>query len=236
MSRPRALDLFAGEGGSAYGLTLAGYDVTAVDDVDRPGRAPGVTWVTGDATTYPLDGFDLVTASPPCTDRTTQRTVAEPARGGPEGTGWMLPHTIERLTAWGGPWIVENVQGAARDMPGALKLCGSMFNLTDTTDGVTWLLRRHRLFLSNELLWAPRRCSCAGRPIMSVHGDLTANDRPDGKTGRRPNLRAGIDRARRLMGMPWATGRGLSLAIPPAYTRYLGELLLDRLPTREDPR
>jgi hypothetical protein len=52
VNRPRLLDLFAGEGGSAYGYHLAGFDVTAVDDRDRPARAPGVTWVTADATTY----------------------------------------------------------------------------------------------------------------------------------------------------------------------------------------
>lgn len=38
MTRPRLLDLFAGEGGAAYGYMLAGFEVTAVDDQDRPVR------------------------------------------------------------------------------------------------------------------------------------------------------------------------------------------------------
>jgi DNA (cytosine-5)-methyltransferase 1 len=230
VTRPRLLDLFAGEGGSAYGYALAGFDVTAVDDVDRPNRAPGVTWVTGDATTYPLDGFDVVTGSPPCTDHTTLRTVAETKRagGGAAGTAWMLEHTVDRFRESGVPWVIENVDGARKLMDGALKLCGSMFDLTDGG----WLLRRHRLFLSNRMLWSPGPDDCHGRPIIGVYGELTANDRRcAGSRLNRPNgdRRAGIERARRLMGMPWASAEGVTLAIPPAYTQFIGEQLMAHL-------
>lgn len=230
MRQLRLLDLFAGEGGAAYGYMLAGFDVTAVDDKERPNRAPGVTWVTGDATTYPLDGFDVVAGSPPCTDHTTLRTVAEVKRkgGGEAGTGWMLPHTIARFKASGLPFVVENVMGAREDMPGAFKLCGSMFDLTDER----WLLRRHRLFLSNRLVMAPGPCQCHGRDVMGVYGELMVNDRRcAGKRLNRPNgdIRAGVDRARRLMGMPWASAEGLPLAIPPSYTRWIGDQLIAQL-------
>lgn len=229
--KPRLLDLFAGEGGAAYGYALAGFDVTAVDDVERPNRAPGVTWITGDATTYPLDGFDVATGSPPCTDHTTLRTVAEVKRkgGGEAGTGWMLAHTVARFRASGLPYVVENVMGAREDMPGAFKLCGSMFDLTD--EG--WLLRRHRLFLSNMGVLLPGPCRCHRRNIMGVYGELMQNDRRcAGKRLDRPNgdIRAGVDRARRLMGMPWASAEGLPLAIPPAYTQWVGEQLMAQLP------
>lgn len=233
--RPRLLDLFGGEGGAAYGYSQAGFDVTAVDDVERPGRAPGITWVTGDATTYPLDGFDVVAASPPCTDHSTLAYVAEPVRGGEAGTGWMLEHTLDRLAAWsaatGGLWVVENVEGAKATMVNPVKLCGSMFGLED--EG--WLLRRHRYFDSNAALMAPGPCRCHGRKVIGVYGDLTPNDRQcAGRRLNRPNgdTRAGVERARRLMQMPWATAKGLTLAIPPAYTRFIGEQLMDRLPRR----
>jgi DNA (cytosine-5)-methyltransferase 1 len=229
--RPRALVLFAGEGGEAYGYKQAGYDVTAVDDVDRPNRAPGITWHTGDATTWPLDGYDLIAGGPPCTDHSTLRTVAEVKRkgGGAAGTGWMLQHTLDRFrehsSRTGVPWVIENVEGAKADMPNPIKLCGSMFGLID--DG--WLLRRHRYFASSAFLMAPGPCRCHGRKIIGVYGELSVNDRRcAGKRITRPNgdRRAGVERARRLMGMPWASAEGLTLAIPPAYTQHIGEQIL----------
>jgi DNA (cytosine-5)-methyltransferase 1 len=42
-------------------------------------------------------------------------------------------------------------------------------------------------------------------------------------------MRAGVERARRLMGAPWASPRGLSLGVPAVYTRYLGEQLVAAL-------
>jgi DNA (cytosine-5)-methyltransferase 1 len=141
----------------------------------------------------------------------------------------MLTHTIDRFQAWadatGGLWVVENVEGAKQAMRNPLKLCGSMFNLTDDQ----WLLRRHRYFDSNAPLMAPGPCRCHGRPIMGVYGELVRKDRRcAGRRLNRPNgdIRAGVDRARRLMGMPWASAEGLPLAIPPAYTRFIGEQLL----------
>lgn len=232
--KPRLLDLFAGEGGAAYGYARAGFDVTAVDDVDRPGRAPGITWVTADATTYPLDGFDVVTGSPPCTDHTTLRTVAGVKRkgGGDAGTAWMLQYTLDRFRRHadrtGALWVVENVEGARATIGDSLKLCGSMFDLTD--EG--WLLRRHRYFASNAFLMSPGPCRCHGRNVMGVYGELVQKDRRcAGKRLSRPNgdIRAGVPRARRLMGMPWASATGLPLAIPPAYTRHIGEQLLAQL-------
>jgi DNA (cytosine-5)-methyltransferase 1 len=234
VNRPRLLDLFAGEGGAAYGYMQAGFDVTAVDDQDRPGRAPGITWVTGDATTYPLAGFDVVTGSPPCTDHSTLRTVAEVKRKGGRGAGteWMLAHTLRRFrehaAATGALWVVENVEGAKATIGDSLKLCGSMFGLTDEH----WLLRRHRYFASNAFLMAPGPCRCFGRDVMGVYGELVQKDRRCAGTRlNRPNgdIRAGVDRARRLMGMPWASATGLPLAIPPAYTEFLGEQLLAHL-------
>ena len=239
MTRPRLLDLFGGEGLASLGYALAGFDVTAVEiDPDRIAnhvRHPHVTVVEGDATTYPLDGFDVVAGSPPCTDHTTLAVVAEQARGGAAGTGWMLGHTIARCQRWaaesGGLYVIENVEGARYDMPNPMKLCGSMFNLTDGG----YLLRRHRYFASNVLLMTPGPCRCHGRKSIGVYGDAdTIDDRVASSLARRAkspqaDLRAGKERARRLMGAPWASPRGLSLGIPPAYTQFIGEQLMTYL-------
>lgn len=233
MSRPRSVDLFGGEGIAAFGYWLAGWDVTCVEnDPERiaafPTDVEGLRVVEGDATTYPLDGYDLATGSPPCTGHSTRAGLADRARGHEVDTAWMLPHTIARLRASGLPYIVENVQSASTKahMDGALTLCGSMFGLVDGG----WLLARHRLFLSNIAMMSPAPDTCHGRKVIGVYGDLTENDRACGGK-RRPggDMRAGVDRARRLLGAPWATPRGLALGIPTAMTRYLGEQAMAHL-------
>lgn len=231
MKRPQMLDLFGGEGLAALGYAEAGFAVTSVEwDPERIAahvQHPNITVVEADATTYPLDGFDLVHASPPCTDHTETAALAESIRGGDTDTGWMLPDTLARLRAWGqatgGLWIVENVEGARPCFRNPIKLCGTMFDITDGG----WSLQRHRLFESNALIMAPGPCRHSGRRFIQVHGDLTPNDRSCGGK-RRPggDMRAGVERARRLMGAPWASARGLSLGLPVDYTRFLGEQLM----------
>lgn len=225
--RPRLLDLFCGEYGSSYGYAEAGFDVTAVDIVkysDPP--HPNITFVRADAMTFPLDGFAVRAGSPPCTGHSTIGEVT--GLRGNHGTEWMLQATIDRFRAVGGPWVVENVEGSG--LTDALTLCGSEFGLTDGG----YLLRRHRRFASNVFLWGAGGCSCHGRKIIGVYGDLSENDRKCSSRARvdgRPygDMRAGIGRAKRIMGMPWAGPVGVKLAIPPAYTRFIGGQLMDYL-------
>lgn len=228
------IDLFGGEGLAALGYALAGWQVLSVENdperIRHHARHPSITVVEGDATTWPLDDADAVTGGPPCTDHSEQAGLASKVRGGDAGTGWMLPHTLKRVRAWaaatGGVYSIENVEGAKQAMGSPLVLCGTMFDLTDGG----WWLERHRLFESNVMLMAPgpHRCRTRGVRIMSVVGDLAVNDRACGGK-RRPggDMRAGVERARRLMGAPPETSpRGLSLGIPPAYTQWLGEYLM----------
>jgi DNA (cytosine-5)-methyltransferase 1 len=200
------------------GYHLAGFDVTGVDINPQP-RYP-FAFVQADAMTFPLDGFDAIHASPPCQDHSSLARTS-----GIHGTGWMLSATIERLAASGVPYVVENVPGA--NMPGALVLCGSEFGLEDGS----FALKRHRLFISNVFLVGAGGCFCrSSKNIIGIYGDLRTNDRGSGRGPRR--MRAGVDRARWLMGMPWASGPELTQAIPPAYTRFIGEQLLATIPGR----
>lgn len=125
----KALDLFCGAGGVSEGLRRAGFEVTGVDINPQPHYRGGV-FVQADAMTFPLEGYDLIWASPPCQAFTAYRRRPEHVR--PREN--LIPGVRERLQAQGAHWAIENVPGAPlrRD----LLLCGSMFGLD---------VRRHRI-------------------------------------------------------------------------------------------
>jgi DNA (cytosine-5)-methyltransferase 1 len=220
MSRPRLLDLFCCEGGAGEGYRRAGFDVYGVDIVKRP-RNPHPT-AKADALKF-LDRwwhrFDAVHASPPCHDHSSLAHLT-----GNDGTGDLLTLTLKALAPLPIPWVVENVEGAAPLMPDALTLCGTEFGLKITDrKGLTRWLKRHRLFASNVLLMGAGGCSCGGRPVIGVYGHGGGDRRP----GRA--YKADVTEARAIMGMPWASRKGVSQAIPPAYTQFIGEQLMAAL-------
>jgi DNA (cytosine-5)-methyltransferase 1 len=212
VSRPRLLDLFCGAGGAAFGYHQAGFEVVGVDINPQP-RYP-FEFHQADAMTFPLDGFDAIHASPPCQgystitpDKTRHPRLIGPIR--------------ERLQATGVPYVIENVEGARRYLRHPVKLCGSSFGLA---------VRRHRYFESNVPLMSIPCAHGRVRPI-GVYGDHPENDhdyrRPDGT--RRGAKALTVDHAREVMGMPWATWPEIVEAIPPAFSSFIGEQLLEHL-------
>jgi DNA (cytosine-5)-methyltransferase 1 len=208
----RLLDLFCGAGGAAMGYHRAGFDVTGVDIIEQP-RYP-FTFHWADAMTYPLPGFDVIHASPPCQDWSALGALHDD-----HGTGWMLAATVDRLRAAGVPWVVENVPGSAPGLGGYwFTLCGSSFGL-----GV----RRHRLFASSVLILAPP-CQHAeqGTPL-GVYGNGGGGVMTRGRKATR--IEAPV-----AMGIGWMRHRELSQAIPPAYTEYIGRQLIDHVDQEEE--
>jgi DNA (cytosine-5)-methyltransferase 1 len=210
--RPRLLDLFCCQGGAAMGYHLAGFDVLGVDVNPQP-RYP-FRFVQADALQYldfEADAFDVIHASPPCHDHTPLKSVA-----GTDGTDWLLPATRDVLAAGGKPYVIENV--AAATMVDPITLCGGMFGLRTY---------RHRRFESNIPLVAPahpkhvirtatkqRRARWAEGWHVSITGDVGTYVGPEG------------------LGIDWMDGNGLSQAIPPAYTQFIGEQLLEHVTER----
>lgn len=203
---PRLLDLFCGAGGAAMGYHQVGFDVVGVDIAPQP-RYP-FTFHQADAMTYPLEGFDAIHASPPCQAYSTM-TRCRP------GLSERYPDLVgplrERLRKAGLPWVIENVVGAPLVNP--MLLCGSMFGLP---------IHRHRLFEASFLL-----------PLI-LHGGW---DRPTSRAGHwEPGTIISVSGncspialARAAMGIEWMNRRELSEAIPPAYTQWIGERLLEAL-------
>lgn len=208
--RPRLLDAFCGAGGATRGYQLAGFHVTGIDIKDQP-RYVGDAFVKGDAIAYIRDHgheFDAIHASPPCQAFSVMRSLKN-AKDHPN----LIPATREALIATGLPYVIENVPGAPLNT--VLMLCGSMFGLRSHRG----YLRRHRHFESNALLLAPGPCRHDGLAI-GVYGHGSA-----GHLGQRMRT-ANVEEARILMDMPWSTRDGLSQAIPPPYTEWIGNQLI----------
>jgi DNA (cytosine-5)-methyltransferase 1 len=194
------------------GYHQAGFDVVGVDIAPQP-HYP-FEFHQGDALKWPLDGYDVVHASPPCQDWSQMhRNYAAPAHG----TAHLLLGTLERLRGQPTPWVVENVVGAP--LPTAFELCGASFGL-----GVGGFdLNRHRRFESSVFVLAPP-CQHRRGQSFGVYGNGT-NAWHRKKLGR--NI--GRGEAREAMGIDWMTRKELNQAIPPAYTRFVGEQLLVHL-------
>jgi DNA (cytosine-5)-methyltransferase 1 len=210
----KVLDLYSGAGGAARGYQLAGHDVHGVDILPQR-RYPGRHTVA-DALEYLVEHgsqYDLIHASPPCNDHSVLSRVP----GNLQGTGWMVEATREALWATGKPYVIENVPGAPLQDP--VILCGSMFGLgAECTDGYRQL-RRHRLFESN--FYIPQLTCNHQHATIGVYGGGPVKRKPGGGRGGYQGL---MHERREAMGIDWMIAKELNLAIPPAYTQYIGSL------------
>jgi DNA (cytosine-5)-methyltransferase 1 len=209
----RLLDLFCGAGGAAMGYHRAGFDVVGVDIHPQP-HYP-FEFHQDDATTFPLDGFDVIHASPPC------QAYSATAHFSSSGTNhpMLVEPTRDRLVASGQPWVIENVVGAPLLSP--VRLCGSSFGLR------VW---RHRLFEMSDPPAMVPPCSHYHHPEpLDVTGTGAASVRPRLSGGGRSRKPAGVSQARAAMGIDWMSRRELAQAIPPAYTEWIGRQLIASL-------
>lgn len=234
----RLLDLFCSAGGAAVGYARAGFEVVGVDLAPQPhypfefhlADAMQVLQTLvdgGEWEGYRLVDFSAIHASPECQEYSTTRSFRKVTH-----TNNVKPMLIEPvltlLRASGVPWVLENVPGAADDLPDAIELCGVSFGLP---------LLRHRLFLSSELLFAPCHCkhpaafyNVAGGKVRA-YGAHRTNKRYLTKSGSY-QYREGCCRkevGQRAMGIDWMTIREMSQAIPPAYTEWIGRQLIAML-------
>lgn len=220
--RFRHLELFCGGGGSAVGYARAyekagiEVEILGVDIAERP-RFP-FDFIRADALTFPLSGFDVIAASPPCHEYTPVSGRAK--KGRPDRYPDLLAPTRARLVETGTPYVIENVATAPILKGNAVMLCGSSFGLD---------VRRHRWFESNlplmgmpcqHSLQRPRFRSPDSRQktlatVVGVHGHL--------------NYSGEFELRKAAMGIDWMTPDELTQAIPPAFTEFIGSQLIAQL-------
>lgn len=214
---PRILDLFCCQGGMAMGYHNAGFEVVGWDLDGTAGDRYPFEFHQGNAIEVLRDldyvrTFDAVHTSPPCQGYSTIT---------PDQSKWplLIRPVRELLSAAGVPYVIENVEGARRDMVNPLRLCGSSFGL-----GV----RRHRLFESNVMLYG-RPCEHKGHNAIGVYGDHPDSReflRPDGR--RRGRKATSLHEASEALGgVEWMNWRGMAECVPPAFSEFIGRQILE---------
>ena len=203
--KPVALDLFCKAGGAGMGYHLAGFDVVGVDIEPQP-HYP-FRFIQADALTFPLSGFDLIHASPVCKDYSATAVLNDVSH--PR----QIDAVRERLASSGVPYVIENVPGAPLRCP--IVLCGAMF------PGLR--VYRHRLFETSFPV--------APLPEPEHRWPLAKMGRPPrpGEFMQPVGHFSDVSAARAAMQITWMTRDELAQAIPPAYTRHVGQAALDWL-------
>jgi DNA (cytosine-5)-methyltransferase 1 len=211
MPTPRLLDLFCGAGGAAMGYHMAGFEVTGVDIKPQP-HYP-FAFVQADALTFPLGGYDMIHASPPC-QRFSVASVIHRNHG--KKYSDLLTPMRQRLIAWGGLWVIENVLQAPMEQ--FVCLCGLMFGLK---------VFRHRLFECSAFLLTPSHPSHGTRKIGEGYYSIAGNGGRWKTWGTvvRDVSKGTVTEWRQAMEIDWMTRQELSQAIPPAYTQFIGAQL-----------
>ena len=197
------------------GLHRAGFDVTGVDLHPQPNYP--FEFIQGDALKTDLDGYDFVCASPPC--------QAHSAATRNKSSHRSLIHAVrEKLRAWGGPYVIENVVGAPLLKP--ITLCGAMFGLA---------VVRHRLFEANWALPQPPHRKHPGSIVtgefVTVAGNggvpaWTLKERERRGLPRHVPGEMSLGRWQAAMGIDWLPRTTLVQAIPPAYSEWIGRQFL----------
>ncbi len=156
-------------------------------------------FIQADALTCSLEGFDVIHASPPCQAYSITSHIWK------KKYPLLIEQVRDRLTENGKPWIIENVPGSP--LKNYLLLCGSMFGLQ---------VRRHRWFENSfGLLFSPATCHHEYRAVQ-VFGKCNSRDN------------SLMSQRRTAMEIDWMNAQEIAQAIPPAYTQYIGNFLLEQ--------
>jgi DNA (cytosine-5)-methyltransferase 1 len=225
--QPLMFDVCCGAGGASMGYSRAGFCVIGVDINPMP-RYP-FQFIQADALEF-LDGlfhcpstvFGPVAAihiSPPCQGYSCTKSINPHANDYPK----LISPARELLQSIGLPYVIENVEGARRDMISPVILCGSQFGLRREFNGERAYLRRHRCFETN---WA---LTDAGPHDHSGYAFPVFGGGPGGARNLHLRGKGAAAMARELMDIDWMTRDELDESVPPVFTEYVGTHLMREL-------
>lgn len=252
MSKPKLLDLYCGAGGAAVGYNRAGFEVVGVDINPQPNYP--FEFIQSDVFNLDesfLDEFDSIHASPPCQAYSKACNIHRKA--GKEYPD-LIPSTRKILKDSERPYIIENVTRKTLIKP--LMLCGTMFNLRvlrhrlfeiGNTDA--WIYppcgcRHNGHIATNDYvcvvdgatIWGNHRLSSEEKQASKKQYNEYLKNRYFRVVGRGGGIHgsARFDDWCDAMGIDWMTHyktitknrRDLTQAIPPAYTEWIGKLII----------
>jgi DNA (cytosine-5)-methyltransferase 1 len=162
--------------------------------------------------TSDLSSFDVIVGGPPCQAYSDLQKQSK--REYPQ----LIEPFRDALLAWGGPYVIENVEGAPLIDP--IWICGA---------GIPGLrIIRHRQFESNVPL--------VGVPCPPKHPLVFTYDKRKSHYGQLDQNKSFVQvtgggnctvaNKRAAMGVPWMTGAEANEAIPPAYAEHIGRQLI----------
>ncbi len=149
--------------------------------------------------------FDAIHASPPC----QHFSCATAWRGSREDHPDLIAATRAVLLATSLPYVIENVEDAARALQFPMLLCGSQFGLP---------FRRHRLFECPSVFMLTPHCQHRDDDFSFDHGGKQTETV-----------------YRKAIGCDWMTVKESRQAIPPAFTESIGRQLMNYLAKPHTP-
>jgi DNA (cytosine-5)-methyltransferase 1 len=216
MNKPRLLDLYCGAGGCTKGYQRAGFYVVGVDIKPQPHYC-GDEFIQGDALAflrydhYSTRSFDAFHASPPCQAHSFVSMFNHVKGKHPQ----LIEPTRTLLVQTGKPYVIENVTGAPLRSP--VVLCGAMFGLK---------VYRHRGFECSFFMMRPdhpkhvAKCTPLKKRAKYQDGEFLT------VTG---HFGYPLERVKEAMGIDWMGRDEIPQAIPPAYTEFIGQQLMEHL-------
>lgn len=217
----KLLDLFCCAGGASMGYHQAGFEITGVDIKDQPNYP--FKFIKADVLDILkdkdfLNSFDAIHASPPCQgySKATKPDSIYVHYSQGKDTPKLIEPVRNALIATKKYYIIENVAGAKDHLIEPFKLTGYMFGMP---------IERTRYFECNFSVAKLKNITKRG--YSKKYAEEKGIDYRDMSVTGKSRRKGSIDTWREIMGMYWA-GRGWELteAIPPVYTKYIGEQLL----------